>query len=321
MPVTRSSSRQTSQKPSSQLYTSRRADPSGSGGSKKASKSPSNEIIVLSSDDDEPPPKGTLVLKKSPGRTSKRKVVPPVHTRDVLEISSDDESMPKKSSTRKQAQSAEATNRDLERTIKKLQEELKSTEQLLATSSREIEELKCDFYNKDASPLLSFFPPFVFAGLEEHTLCEVCTLTMWCPYILPECGHSFCEKCLVDWFSTTQARHMTANPQLDDSRSALAGQLHAFVQMVPNLHAYGLHGQQHVRAVLAGLRRHRPDYTCPSCRKEVLNKPVEGFRLKDLINQIAGLMGETEPHKDTLAHRGSGSGPFDHFFAAPAMHG
>ncbi|KAG6370977.1 hypothetical protein JVT61DRAFT_10691 [Boletus reticuloceps] len=111
---------------------------------------------------------------------------------------------------------------------------------------------------------------------------------------------------------------MTANPQLDDSRAVLAGQLHAFVQMVPNLHAYGLHGQQHVRAVLAELRRHRPDYTCPSCRKEVLNKPVEDFRLKELINQIAGLMGETEPHKDTLARRGSGSGPFDHFFAAPA---
>ncbi|KAF8549025.1 hypothetical protein OG21DRAFT_1448408 [Imleria badia] len=136
---------------------------------------------------------------------------------------------------------------------------------------------------------------------------------MWCPYTLPECGHSFCEICLVDWFSTTQVQHLTANPQLDDNRAALVGQLHAFVQMVPNLHAYGPHGQQHVRAILAELRRHRPEYTCPSCRKQVLNKPVEDFRLKSLIKDIAEMMGET--CKDTSLHQGSG--PFDHFFAAP----
>lgn len=133
---------------------------------------------------------------------------------------------------------------------------------------------------------------------------------------LSDCGHSFCEGCLIDWFSTTQAQHMAANPQLDDNRATLAGQLHKFVQMVPNLHAYGPHGQLHVRAVLAELRRHRPEYTCPSCRKEVLNKPVEDFRLKGLIKEIAGMMGETNPRKDT-SHRGTS--PFDHFFAAPIL--
>jgi hypothetical protein len=123
MPVTRSSSRQTSQQPSNLLYASRRAGPSsGSGGAKKTPKSPSNEIIVLSSDDDEPPSKGTVLSKKSSSRTTKRKpAAPPVHSVDVLEISSDDESKPKKSSARKQAQSS-GTNKDLERTIKKLQE-------------------------------------------------------------------------------------------------------------------------------------------------------------------------------------------------------
>ena len=110
---------------------------------------------------------------------------------------------------------------------------------------------------------------------------------------------------------------MTANPQLDNNRVALAGHIQTFIQMVPNLHAYGPHGQVHVRAVLAELRRHRPEYTCPSCRKEVLNKPVEDFRMKDLIWKIAGMMGETNSPKATSFHRGSG--PFDHFFAAPIL--
>lgn len=139
-------------------------------------------------------------------------------------------------------------------------------------------------------------------------------LTVWARS-LPECGHSFCEKCLVSWFSTTQAQHMSANPQLEGNRATLAGQLHAFVQMAPNLHAYGPHGQHHIRAILAELRRHRPEYTCPSCRKEVLNRPVEDFRLKAVINHIAGMMGETNPREDGLVHQGAG--PFDHFFAAP----
>lgn len=109
---------------------------------------------------------------------------------------------------------------------------------------------------------------------------------------------------------------MTANPQLDQNRAALAGQLHRFVQMIPNLHLYGPHGQYHVRAVLAELRRHRPEYTCPSCRKEVLNKPVEDFRLKSLVKEIAGMMGETNSRIGT-SHRGTG--PFDNFFAAPVL--
>lgn len=110
---------------------------------------------------------------------------------------------------------------------------------------------------------------------------------------------------------------MTANPQLDDNRAALAGQIQTLIQMVPNLHTYGPHGQVHARAVFAELRRHRPEYTCPSCRKEVLNKPIENFRLKDLVREIAGMLGETNSRKATSSRRGSS--PFDAFFAAPIL--
>ena len=120
MPVTRASSRNNSNPPSNQPYATRRAGPSGSGDTKKPSKPPSNEIIVLSSDDDEPPPKGTVASKKSPSH-SKKKVAPPVNLSDVLEISSEDES-PKKPSVRRQARSSEATNKELQRTIRKLRE-------------------------------------------------------------------------------------------------------------------------------------------------------------------------------------------------------
>lgn len=49
----------------------------------------------------------------------------------------------------------------------------------------------------------------------------------------------------------------------------------------------------------------------------MLNKPVEDFRLKGLIKEIAGMVGETSSPKDASLDRGSG--PFDHFFAAPIV--
>lgn len=118
MPVTRSSSQQASQQPSSQPYSLRRADPSGSGGIKKSPKAPSNEIIILSSDDDEPPPKGIVISKKSSSRTVKKKAAPQVYSSEVLEISSDDEAP----SPPKQHRSPKKTKKDVERTIKKLQD-------------------------------------------------------------------------------------------------------------------------------------------------------------------------------------------------------
>ncbi|KAG9307875.1 hypothetical protein JVU11DRAFT_13132 [Chiua virens] len=292
MPVTRASSRQNSQQPSSQPYATRRAGLSGNGDAKKT-------------------PTRTLKSKKLPARPVRKKATtstaPLVTSGDVLELSSDEDSCSKKKrTTRKQVQSFGTADKDAQRTIKKLKEELKRAERQLELASREVEELKRkrDCSSKDA-----------LSGLEEYTSCEVCTVTMWSPYTLSECGHSFCKECLIDWFSRAQAQHMTANPHLDAYRGPIAGQLHNLVQMVPNLHAYGPHGQNHLRAILVELQRHRPEYNCPTCRKEVLNKPVEDFRLKGLITEIAERMGETNSHEGMTSH--PGPGPFDDLFAAP----
>ncbi|KAJ7739843.1 hypothetical protein B0H16DRAFT_1729224 [Mycena metata] len=34
----------------------------------------------------------------------------------------------------------------------------------------------------------------------ESTQCPICYLPMFVPDTLPECGHTFCQSCLVGWF-------------------------------------------------------------------------------------------------------------------------
>ncbi|KAF9233484.1 hypothetical protein BU15DRAFT_80034, partial [Melanogaster broomeanus] len=144
MPATRSLSRQHLEQPLSQQPYQHRGGPSESGPKKTLMGAPSNpEIIVLSSDDDDLPSKRTSSKKKSSSRPPRKKAATAAHpfvSGDVLEISSSDESQPvAKSSPKKHLQSSEATIKDLQCTIKKLQEELKQSQQVAA---REIEGLK-----------------------------------------------------------------------------------------------------------------------------------------------------------------------------------
>ncbi|KIK91303.1 hypothetical protein PAXRUDRAFT_830957 [Paxillus rubicundulus Ve08.2h10] len=319
MPATRSSNRQHLEHPSSQPYQSHRTPgPSCSGSEKPSKRVPDDsEVIILSSDDDEPLAKRTSSSKKPSSRPLKKKatttVPPPIISSDVLEISSSDDGHPvAKVTAKKSPQTSDATIKDLQRTIKNLQEQLKKSNQGAASSSQEIAELKHK---------ISLSKDKALSELEEHISCEVCTLKMWNPYLLPDCGHCFCQDCLVDWFGTTQAQHMQANPQYDANRAALAGQLRGLIHSIHNIHTLmGPHGHQHVQAMLTQFHRLQPEYTCPSCRKEAVNKPVEDFRLKTLVREIAGSMGESSPRQEVSRNRGvPGSGPFDGFFPTPTL--
>ncbi|CAK5281344.1 unnamed protein product [Mycena citricolor] len=143
-------------------------------------------------------------------------------------------------------------------------------------------------------------------NLDDHICCEICSTTMWKPYILNGCGHTFCLDCLVEWLSTCLAQHMNTHPH---ERPGVPNLPPAFVYDPRNPVVAAMVAQHHQTS--------QPQYTCPSCRKAMKSKPTEDFALKALIHTLAAAIGQSDPKEARRRGKGravASKGPFDSFF-------
>lgn len=275
---------------------------------------PNSEVIILSSEDENSPIASARPTKISSRRPKKRKAVlrPPAQVLgEVLEISDSDEVEPSLPAAKRKAE--DNTTESLQRTVDSLEQALKLANQRAAhelSELRSLEKTQAEEINVLRSVLSKDF-----SELEEHTLCEVCTHKMWKPYLLPDCGHCFCQGCLVSWFTTTQVKFMSSHPDYDAQRAMVHGQLCVLLNSIPAL--LNPHMQQQLKALLLNLRKMQPEHTCPSCRKSVVKKPVEDFRLKALVKHISDLRGDASPRELSPYHLVASTGPFDAFFPDP----
>lgn len=106
--------------------------------------------------------------------------------------------------------------------------------------------------------------------------------------------HSFLFQ---DWFSTTLVQHMTAHPNYNVHQP----QPH---QAPYAMDAYGQHYMHLLAATVP-----EPQYTCPTCREQVRNPPVEDFNLKKVVRIVADAQGEASPRKDTSRKKTKGKAP------------
>ncbi|EGO25091.1 hypothetical protein SERLADRAFT_386462 [Serpula lacrymans var. lacrymans S7.9] len=291
MPATRSSSRQ----PQSAVlpYINMKKRP-------VATTTSHPDIIIVSSDDDEPLAKRAGPSKKSytdkSRKTKSKKPLPVIDPDDIVELTSGDEQTPPK----KPAQPAD-------KQIVRLQKEIRKLKQSNAEYQRDLSRVS------QTSAVTKKERKFIDVNkLEDSISCEVCTLKMWTPYILSECGHSFCQSCLQDWFSATFTHHMAVHPNFIQGQTiphqARALLLHPSILFDAKL-------QQQVQLMLAQYQSLQPPYTCPKCRHGVYTRPVEDFKLKAIVQQMAEALGELSPRKEVCRSKGSrNEGPFDGFF-------
>ncbi|GLB37303.1 putative RING-type zinc-finger [Lyophyllum shimeji] len=221
----------------------------------------------------------------------------PVALGEVIEISSDDEPPPQ----------TNAALADLRRQLRKLKEENIRCKEDLSKSQRELLSARAEIVELRGSSAPGKGKGVLdISQLEDSVNCEVCTLRMWFPYILPECGHTFCQSCLQDWFSSTLAQFMNTHPHYDLNDPA--PYLRQFQAMMHNRHI--LHNP-HTAAYFAQFQQQtpQPQYTCPTCREPVKNRPVEDFTLKAIVRTVADATGEESPRKQGNSGRGKATAP------------
>ncbi|KAF9268798.1 hypothetical protein L218DRAFT_531260 [Marasmius fiardii PR-910] len=241
-----------------------------------------------------------VLLPSSRQTGTKTRGKPPVVFADVIEISSDEEEdRPPPPTKRKDPPKSSADVAHLERELKRLREENAALTRKHTESRQELEICRKE-KNKNSMTI-------DVSELEDFITCEICALKLWTPCILPDCGHTFCQTCLQDWFSTTLLQHMQTHPHYTPNQRLPANIQHMIAIAPQLLHQY------------VGLLPPQPNYTCPTCRASVKSRPTESFSLKAVVRAVAKVQRESSPRKLTT-NRGTGrgtasnDGPWDGFF-------
>ncbi|KAF8160919.1 hypothetical protein B0H34DRAFT_795766 [Crassisporium funariophilum] len=271
-----------------------------------------HEALNLSSSDVDG---SSLPLQRSRREKSQLRLratkAPFVPVGEVIEISSDDESSP-------QVNSQTHMVADFRRQINRLREESIKHKKDYERAARELKDSREENQQLQALRTPGNGKVVLDASqLTDHLDCEICTSRMWTPYVLPDCGHTYCQSCLQDWFGTTLAQFMNANPHYDIDHVNHAPQLDVLLQTLMQNPRAANHPQ--LNALLTRLLPLGPQYTCPTCREPVRTRPTEDFTLKALVRTIANATGENSPKKPVFAKpNGKASittlGPWDGFF-------
>ncbi|OBZ77193.1 hypothetical protein A0H81_02510 [Grifola frondosa] len=247
---------------------------------------------------------------------------------DVIEISSSDDDCPPTStsrldSARKRLSESEKEVRRLRKSLEdachiqaQLRAELCQHTQELKEARMEAETLRRSVEDADRLQaqlcVNSERQTEFISTIKDHLLCTICMTEMWSPYVLV-CGHTFCQECLEKWFDGTFVQHLETHNNYIPNDPVLAN----YQAALENLHMPDeMHRQLHAEAMAIIGQQPQPQYTCPSCRVLVKNRPIEVFSLKSLVRTVAGQLRESSPVRGV---RGGvtgrvGDGPWDGFF-------
>ncbi|KAI0311903.1 hypothetical protein OF83DRAFT_709262, partial [Amylostereum chailletii] len=275
--------------------------------------SPDVEVIVISSDDEDtaPPRK-----KRASGRKPK-----PGATDDGIEVikasarTTDSTTPAQLAEIRRKLKKAEQERDRLKKALDEAREQsakdaqkVKRCEQMVLLEQEKREKAEAQAESKEKADIPASM--ISTSSLEDIINCEICTLKMWSPFILSDCGHVFCQKCLNDWFQSAMVQHMTNNPNFRPELAPLPLEPGHLVGLTP-------HEQQFFAA--RNNAGSRPKYSCPSCRAAVKHRPAECYSIKALVRLVAEKEGEKDPREVTVGgRRGKGraivSDPWEGYF-------
>ncbi|KAG2343000.1 hypothetical protein BDR05DRAFT_963372 [Suillus weaverae] len=281
------------------------------------------EVIVLSSDDEDAPP---------------GKIRPPKRKLSTISLSSDEGPMVPKAPRQdgsswdrenaKLKQVCLSDNRNFNSVLTGVQRQVASQRIQLDNSKKRLEEqsqelgaqsLELNARHKEIqsqqeklAALEAKEPSIDATKLDDMLSCDICAQLMYSPYLLLDCGHSYCEGCLKGWFDETLTKHIRAHPAYDMHRKPVPRN---FPQILDTISPYVSRPiQMQLQALYNNSRQQQPEYTCPGCRKEVTGKPVVNFAVKDMVSIVGRVLGRPDTRREPSNIRGQQAGPFDGFF-------
>ncbi|KAF9528524.1 hypothetical protein CPB83DRAFT_854310 [Crepidotus variabilis] len=303
---------------------------------KKIPKSDSLAEIISLPSEGESSSAGALRPKRNASANNKKPAAIPrskgkiALPEDIIEISSDDESdsplaaaLPRRQPTAKTTELSSSQDpaaiADFRRQISRYRDETAKCKRDLDKACKELSTLREE--NKELQLLRKPGNNKVSLDtdkISDHLDCEICTTRMWAPYVLPDCGHTFCQSCLGDWFAQTQAQYINSHPHYNPNAlmtNPAVNNLYQVVQsIIINPHAAN---HPHVKALLNQTLPQHPEYTCPTCREPITSRPTESFVVKAMVRTVAAALGECSPKKPSTGRgkaAANASGPWDGYF-------
>ncbi|KAF5342747.1 hypothetical protein D9758_015914 [Tetrapyrgos nigripes] len=136
-----------------------------------------------------------LALRPNPTKQRKEKEKQPIK---VIELSDDE--LPS-SRTKKPRNCYEQMAAELQEMLRKALEKQTKLEEENAQLKNELSTYQAMIYlNAD--------------DVKGYIVCDVCASTMWSPFILTGCGHTFCDECLDNWFKEILKKWKERNPTM-----------------------------------------------------------------------------------------------------------
>ncbi|KAI0649966.1 hypothetical protein C8Q79DRAFT_1006291 [Trametes meyenii] len=216
-----------------------------------------------------------------PPASRKPGLLPPPHAQ-IFEISDNE------SSSSSEGPSSLEVIQGLERTVDQLKQRLDEFEADRAIQQRAV--ASAEQREKEVNERFSSF----FMAMDNQMNCQICAAKMWAPYTLA-CGHTFCKRCLQAWFADALERHKQSVNQFYNPQYVIPPPLR---NMLSRFGAGQTPEEQRrtqykVWGHLATVPQ--PAYSCPSCRAQLITRPVENFTVKYLVYTICTARGESVP--------------------------
>ncbi|KAG1859445.1 hypothetical protein C8R48DRAFT_774779 [Suillus tomentosus] len=131
----------------------------------------------------------------------------------------------------------------------------------------------------------------ILATVKDCIRCEVCTGVLRRQYILTECGHSFCLRCLQMTLCMSLCDHVQFTLGMHRpsyTNESISAQQMAIIQET-------IHRLSECHLPL-------PTYKCPKCRSKISSRPIPAFALLQLADDVARLhkeFGQENGYSDT----------------------